>query len=983
MSSEDCLPILNVLMFFVFAFFLFIFLCIIVLNCTMAVTIFYQNVRGLKSKIELFSQEVLNNNFDIICLTETWLNSSISSSELFDGRYMVFRRDRESSSSVKREGGGVLIAINKHFNILHKRSWQTDAEDLWISFSLTENSNTKFNLGLIYLPPDISQDLFSRCVNNCKNVCLSSHSQTQNLILGDFNLSSITWLPSSRSSDLSPSEYSGLKASSFVEFVSLSDLNQYNYLQNASSRILDLILYDSDNIVVLPSAPLVKVDNYHPPLEIDLDIKRPHHLSFNSDFAQYNFRKTDYARCCSDLSTVDWNVLLKSNCNDSLLNFYNALWAAIKCHTPLKRIRNNKYPVWFSGSLIRVLREKDKYHTKFKRFGNPRDYDAFSLLRKRSKKLLNDNYRTFIDSVEMSLPVSTKSFWNYVKSKKCSNVIPKSMEYNGMLASDGGEVVDLFSKYFSSVFNNPLPTASSNTHIPNMSNFSLYQVNISLSDVQRCLSGLDANKGAGPDGIPPVFVKNCAKELTPPLHIIFSKSLSEGVFPDLWKIANITPIFKGGAKNDVQSYRPISLLSCFSKVFESLLYNHLFNQFHHILSPLQHGFVRKRSTSTNLLEYTDYICKSFNSRTQVDAVYTDFSKAFDKVCHTLLIEKLIKIGVHGNLLEWLKSYISGRSQVVTINGFDSAPVSVTSGVPQGSHLGPLFFIIFINDLIPSLECRSLLYADDLKIFTSVKSALDCEKLQRDLNYLDHWCTANKMSLNIKKCHIISFTRNRSEIKFNYSLGNTPLDRVGVIRDLGVIFDSKLTFRPHIEDIVNRSRRVLGFITRITKPFKRPESYQLLYLSLVRSTLEYASVVWSPHYQVYENMVESVQRSFIRILSYRAKVHRVLTDYNQRLDFFNLSDLRTRRLSAELVFLFKVANGIVETSLLDGLQFNACGRSLRARNLFSLDVCISNVSFNNPTFRMCRLYNRLSLSDEIDLFSGNLSKFRACVRSILW
>lgn len=983
----------------------------------MNLQIYYQNVRGIKTKVNDFALNILSSDYDIICITETWLDSSIGSEEVVDSRYIVFRQDREESASTKRHGGGVLMAVKR--NIIAHRIYRDDstAENIWVNLKL-EDSNFSINICLTYIPPDVSVDVFAMFINRCQEICVDSTSKRHTLILGDFNIPSIEW---SNGTGMNFCEYNiitnGQKPSLFTDFLHYTNFHQFNNVKNViNNRILDLAISDLP-IEIEQADALTKIDLYHPPIEIIVKNlnTNPEYLSYNnSDFSllleptttraevdvlhspsainvsdfklcrlkdnteypTYNFNKTDYLKCTEELNLVDWSRLNLLDCNEFLQQFYNTLWSVIEKHTPRKKIKN-KYPVWFSDVLIHQIKEKNKFRKRAKRYGNPRDYDTFSILRSRVKLGVRTCHQSYISSIETSLKQGTKALWSYAKSKRMTGVIPKIMHLDGTVVDSGREISELFSSYFSSVFDKQTLSAST-TYVKDFSNFTLNSVNVSLNDVLQCLKSLDINKGPGPDAIPPIFVSKCADSLAAPLHFIFNKSLNEGIFPDLWKIARISPIFKSGDKSNVSNYRPISLLSCFGKVFEKLIYKHIFNHYRHILSPHQHGFVSNRSTITNLTEFVDFLSTNFNSRTQVDAVYTDFRKAFDKVSHPILIHKLEKSGFHGNLLRWLISYISNRSQFVSVNGYESFPKPVTSGVPQGSHLGPLLFIIFINDLISRLSCRSLLYADDLKIFQSVKTQMDCEALQMDLDALSSWCSENSMELNVSKCNIITFTKNIHKVNYSYTIGGERLLRKDSIRDLGVILDSKLLFSDHIQYIVNKSNKLLGLITRITKPFKNPNSFRILYYSLVRSTLEYGSVIWSPHYQIYINKLESVQKKYMRTMAYITGEHRNLNSYPERLIRFGEVSLVKRRTIIDVVTLYKIINNRYDSSLVSLINLNAGVRSTRSSDVFRIGTHRNNTSFFSPISRMTRSYNERCKGQNIDIFSNGMTEFRSAI-----
>jgi hypothetical protein len=472
-------------------------------------------------------------------------------------------------------------------------------------------------------------------------------------------------------------------------------------------------------------------------------------------------------------------------------------------------------------------------------YRNPRDYDTFSLLRARCKVLIRKCHNTFMSSVEESLEGDPKAFWKYINGRKGRVSIPQVMTFNNRSTSDGQDICELFSEYFGSVFDVPSSNVSfESLDLPTAFNFTLPNLKITQQEIALKIKQLNEQKGPGPDGIPPRFLKSCYKELSVPLCIIFNESIATGEFPNRWKIANIIPVYKSGDRSSCSNYRPISILSCMAKLFESLAYGPLYGHLSKYITVKQHGFVNRRSTLSNLLEFKNYLCNVFASGGQVDAVYLDFSKAFDKVDHSLLSYKLSHYGIHGCLLRWVISYLSNRTQLVTVKGYSSTHTTVPSGVPQGSHLGPLLFVIFINDLVNRLSCPCLLYADDLKVYTSIKSSSDYATLQKDLHTVSDWCSINRMSLNVNKCCVISFTKKKNRVVHSYLIRDKTLKRCDIIKDLGIYFDQGLTFRTHYDNILRRSSRMLGFIIRSTKSFKKPRSILCLFFSLVRSVLEY-------------------------------------------------------------------------------------------------------------------------------------------------
>lgn len=938
--------------------------------------ILYQNVNRIRSKTTETYLSILNFNYDIICFTETNFNESVSDSEVFDSRYNVFRGDRHSSSNLKHEGGGVVIAIKKTYNVTRQTSWETELEDLWITIML--KPNYKLNLCLSYLPPYASVENLKKYYENLQNVILKSNDEAEFLCIGDYNTPNVSWVPASNFSSLTPSPPVDRKSHLLIETISVCGLSQYNHISNKNNRLLDLVLSTTDAIVVNEGCPLSRMDSHHPALLIKVNLLTSQKVTSNKPFKRLNFKKCDIMEVRRELSETFWPSLLSSkDVNINVATFYEHLNCILAKHTPYSCKNHDNYPVWFNAAVKRCLNEKEKYHKLFKKFHNPRDYDVFSMLRARCKRLIKNCYKNFIASVENELCKNVKCFWSYVNSKRnLKDTIPHTMKYNSSEASDLKSICELFSQYFGSVFEKDNPGYYNPEDNLLKSNCSLSTIFISEDDILGKIKKLDVNKGAGPDGIPPYIIKHCAKELCHPLYFIFNQSLQTGVFPEVWKTAHIIPIFKSGDKSCCENYRPVSILSCLAKLHESVVYDVLYAHFQPLLSPNQHGFTKNKSTISNLLEYKNYLCGAFAKNTQVDSIYTDFSKAFDKVNHRILCKKLQLFGIHGSLLRWIESYLERRNQLVALKAELSAPICVTSGVPQGSHLGPLFFIVFINDLIENLSCPCLLYADDLKVFSVIKSIKDAESLQNDLNSITHWCKVNHMFLNVKKCAVVTFTRKVNKINFDYNINGQILQRLTQIKDLGVTFDEELSFKPHYNNIYSKASRLLGFTTRLTKEFKNARSAIYIFNSLVRSNLEYGSIIWSPFYAVHSKLIEGVQKKFMRSLAFRQGLSRQLRSYCDRLAKFNMTTLENRRKQSDLIYLYKIINSYIDSpSLLSSINFNTVYKT-RNPNLFSLQVFRNNTSYYNPIVRMCRLYNEISHNyKELDIFENNLYSYK--------
>lgn len=370
------------------------------------------------------------------------------------------------------------------------------------------------------------------------------------------------------------------------------------------------------------------------------------------------------------------------------------------------------------------------------------------------------------------------------------------------------------------------------------------------------------------------------------------------------------------------------------------------------MAPQQRGFTAGKSTLSNLLEYVDYLSNNIMGGGQVDAIYMDLAKAFDRISHKILIKKLRNLPISKCLVQLLQSYLIDRKQIVCVYGEQSNCITPKSSVPQGSILSPLLFALFINDLPPLIKSKILLFADDVKIFLKIRDLNDTRQLQNDINTILDWCNENGLQLNSNKCYTMSFTRRHESTFqfFNYNINGVTINRINTIRDLGVMFDSKLSFANHVEIISNGAFKMLGFISRSLNKFKMHETYNTLYNLYVRSALEYCSSIWSPHYNNHIHSIERVQQRFTRAI-YR-KFHYPREEYVNRLVRLNMLSLEHRRLLNDELNLYKLYNGIFNTDITLDLRPNPI-RFTRHNRTFYLPAVTTNVEYYSPVNRMQR------------------------------
>ena len=413
----------------------------------------------------------------------------------------------------------------------------------------------------------------------------------------------------------------------------------------------------------------------------------------------------------------------------------------------------------------------------------------------------------------------SKKFWKYVKSKTKSTRIPETVWYKNRFRNKTIDQANLFNEYFSNQFSQE-SHYDKDIDMRNDNNF----INLKFHelDVLLLLKDINPSKAAGPDGIHGMVLKNCAPSLAKPLTIMFNISFVTGIIPDDWKLASVVPIHKKDEKGSVENYRPISLTSLIMKIFEKCIRQELSNACAELIDPRQHGFMNAKSCTTQMVPFTYDLALTLNNKAKCDVIYFDFAKAFDSVSHDLILKKLKhSYRIDGLMLRFVKSYLENRKQQVVIGGAISSTLPVKSGVPQGSILGPLLFVLFINDMFTcvSKETNMALYADDTKIWREIVISEDHFILQNDIDNLYKWSVDNTMNFHPSKCKALSLTNQRNVLHnlpftiFHYRLDSVYIEYVTSQVDLGVTLNNKLIWKEHCDKLVSKANSKLGLLMR--------------------------------------------------------------------------------------------------------------------------------------------------------------------------
>ena len=515
------------------------------------------------------------------------------------------------------------------------------------------------------------------------------------------------------------------------------------------------------------------------------------------------------------------------------------------------------------------------------------------------------------------------------------------------------------------------------------------------------LRKINSNIAQGPDEIHGKLLKNCAVSLAYPLSLIFKLSYNTGCIPREWKMANVVPVLKKGSKTDVENYRPIPLTSLIMKTFERIIKEEMLLHVSEYLDDRQHGFLSGKSCTTQMVGFCDSLALSLNCDLRTDVVYFDFSKAFDSVNHDIILHKLKHLfKIDGRLLKFIANYLKDRKQRVVIGNSHSSNCKVNSGVPQGSILGPILFVMFINDLPEGLspDTNVSLYADDTKIWCSISCDMDHYELQKDIDYLNSWASRNKMKFHPRKCKVLSVSQKTEpllgilpNIQFIYTLGEDLLDYANSEKDLGVDINTKLNFSDHCNRIYSKANQMLGLTKRtcyFTTDIRKKRS---LYLALIRNQFEHCSIIWRPQSKTLLDKFESIQKRAIKwILSNEYLSLSNYTTYIHKCRQRDFLPLASRFDFTDIIFLYKVINHIVPVQLPNYLKFYEGNSRLRHCHLDHRSLVVFDEFFQNQTctrsfkqhffYRAHSKWNNIPLEiREIEI----LSQFKVKFKNFLW
>lgn len=883
--------------------------------------------------------------------------------------FNVFRKDRSETGSLLTRGGGVLIATKINLVADEIELEGTDSIEC-ICLRIQINSSLKCYLYAAYIPPHADADTYKSHLEAVHKIPVQHNDIL--MVFGDFNIPNSSWVRDGQvSSILLPTSIAPRHCADFIEGLLNKGMVQVNNIYNNMDRLLDLIFTNEFlNVEVIAPHPLSKLDRYHPPVLLSYEW----HLepSFIVSPPRLNFQKADFISINNFLASIDFErEFICKSLDEKITFFYGALLEAIAKFVPSSTTkRNDRYPWW--NKRLQAL--KNKRNKEWKRFRATGFREQFENVMQQFMTLNEQLYGAYATRMKSAIKSNPSMFWRFVNKKRSNENSPKILRLGNTTSTNEKQQANLFVTFFSSNFHcsrsHHLVDRGRNT--PEMDQvFLLDEYNVFCE-----LLKINVKKGTGPDGVHPLVLKHCSSLIYKPLTAIFNESLQSGIFPDCWKRSSITPVFKKGTRSNIENYRCIAKLPTIAKFFESLINAKLQSMVKNRIVPNQHGFMRGRSTTTNLMDFTHFALKGIAEGEQVDVLYTDFSKAFDRVNHQLLAEKLYSYNIPQNMLNWITSYLDQRLMYVQYANSVSDDFLVESGVPQGSHLGPTLFLLFINDIIEVAGQNVFisLFADDVKIAKTIRNTADRIVLQEAIDRLKIWCELNELDLNLNKCSVLSLSRRNVIAYNNYHYGAHIFENVKEQKDLGVIMDSKLSFTTHINGICSKANSALGFLKRLCYGSTDINTMKIVYSALVRSHLEYGNIVWLPHHELYNQKIESIQRQFtmFALKEYpHASNNFRISPYETRLSKLDMTSLYRRRINTALIFLHNLlGNRSHSMYLRDDIAIHENTRPLRQSDYLRITNHQLKFLSSAPLNQMCRIANNISKTSNI--FRSNLS-----------
>ena len=923
------------------------------------------NVNSLRNKLAYVWDLIGANGLSVLGICETWLTKDTPSSFVDIEGYRFFRRDVEGTTRKH----GVGLYINKDLSVVPDEIDVPNVLSVYVP-------GWEMHILICYRPPSYSALENEILMQFIEDFCSSRHV----LVMGDFNLPSLSWpVDGVELGYVTPFDRS------FCDLFMLLGLTQHVHSPTffPSGSVLDLLLCSESESVGDVTVCLPFPGCHHSPVLVDLfftpseGASRCARLWFKGNFD-----------CISEeLFSLDWRTLFEGlSVEDCYSLFLENLYGLIDRYVPVSSA-DRKNPSWMNPppqSLVRRRREAWSTFKELRReHGRSSDesveaWEVYASLNSEFRNYSKNKQWEYEENLIRRLSTAPKLFHGYIRRKKKGRPPVGPLKVGGVMVSDAGQMAEVLADTFVAVFDEsrPLDLATHQTCDAWMDPLSLnYDM---VYSVQR---NLDGESSPGPDNVHSCLLKKCAAALAYPLTIIYQRSLASACLPVVWKESFVVPLYKSGSRSDPSNYRPVSLTSVCCKVFERMISDHIMSYLeeHNLLSSRQYGFRKSHSTEDQLLLMYGQVSKWVDSGEVVDLIYLDFSKAFYVVCHSLIVSKLRLLGFDDELVCWVQEFLRGRRFSILLEGRTGLERRVSSGVPQGSVLGPVLFLIYANFVMSEVGSLWVAFADDFKLGVAYQRSERGRAggaLQDDLDSIVRISSSWNLRLNPSKCVVMRFgrgcAREVSEDDTRYHINGHELEFVSTYRDLGVIVDTDLRFHAHISTVVGKAGALMGDLLRST--ICRSIDFMVsLFVSHIRPLLDYCSAVWNVGYLTDMRRLESLQRRWTREVA----VVGALT-YVERLKKLGMFSVWGRLLRADLIKIWKVWHGYSHSSLLELFELSRSS-STRGHSLkLAIPVCRTDVLRRSLGVRRVYVWNSLPAplveSESLEGFKRGLDEF---------
>ena len=717
---------------------------------------------------------------------------------------------------------------------------------------------------------------------------------------------------------------------------------------------------------------------YHCPVYFVLNFHKPITPIVHRHIWLYD--RGNYESFSQEIIETNWETLKDNDIEIYANNVTNQISKLAEKHIPNKKVKiRQSDPSWHTSEIKKMIRKRKRLYTKFKRSKTPTDFENYKQIRNKTIAEIRKSKKLEVDKLAAKLTnndIGPKDWWKTLKhfiKPDYSTSIPPLHDGN-TIYTDETDKASLLNDFFVGQTILDESQASLPSDIPSSDN-NLNNISTSPHEVESILKSLPLGKATGPDAINNRILRELATPLSSPLTDLFNFSLTTGKVPLMWKEANVTPIFQKEDPSIVSNYRPISLLSAVGKVLEKIVHKHLFNfvRDNDLLSALQSGFIPGDSTVNQLIDIYNTFCKSLDEGKEVRAVFCDISKAFDRVWHKGLLFKLESIGISDSLLLWFRDYLANRKQRVVLPCAASSWKHIKAGVPQGSILGPLLFLIYINDIVDEIHSSIRLFADDTSLYIIVNDPQQAANiLNADLAKLHAWSSKWLVTFNPSKSESIIFTRKRIKpVHPPLHMNQQAINEVTSHKHLGLVFSNDCTWHDHIEHIKTKAWFRINIMRRLKFQLDR-KSIETIYMSFIRPLLEYASVVWDNCTQYESDELQKIQNEAARIVTGATK----LVSLESLDDDTGWEKLAKRREKHKLIQYYKMHNEMTPeylSSLVPPSVGSAVRYALRNESNLQTVPAMSRQYYESFLPSTTRMYN--ALSDEIKN-SPSLEAFKA-------